>query len=146
MLCVDRARRHDMMWHCCSLCCTGYSNLSFPFKYCPKAYFPPLPNVTRLEWSRLSSSSLEGSGILLLGYALFHALDSLLLSSTGHARQSPRPLSECHFFLRHRRLPARIRTTQEVGRIVAQWPRLRTLRTSATAQRSNRPVIIPSNS
>ena len=78
---------------------------------------------------------------MLLGYALFHALDSLLLSSTGHARQSPRPLSECHFFHRHRRLPARIRTTREVGRVVTRWPRLRTLRRSATAQRSNRPAI-----
>jgi hypothetical protein len=114
----------------------------------PQAYFPLLPNVTELEWGELSYSALEDSGISLLRCFAGPAVTTVTLSLMRWVAYSPAELAvladlprlcpnvtsftaivdfSCEYE------PSR----EAVGRIVTQWPRLRTLRTCATAQ----PVI-----
>ena len=117
-------------------------------QHCPQAYFPLLPNVTKLEWGELSYSALEDSGISLLRCFAGPAVTTVTLSLMRWEAYSSAELAvladlpklcpnvtsfaaivgcSCEYEL----------SREAVVRIVTQWPRLRTLRMCATAQ----PVI-----
>ena len=117
-------------------------------QHCPQAYFPLLPNVTKLEWGELSYSALEDSGISLLRCFAGPAVTTVTLSLMRWEAYSsaelavladlPRLCPNVTSFAAIVGCSCEYELSREaVVRIVTQWPRLRTLRMCATAQ----PVI-----
>ena len=113
-------------------------------QHCPQAYFPLLPNVTELEWGELSYSVLENSGISLLRYFAGPAVTTFTLSLMRWAAYSsaelaalvdlPRICPNVTFFAASVGFAWEYQPSRELGWMVTQWPRLRTLRTCAVAQ------------
>lgn len=111
---------------------------------CPKAYLPLLPNVTELEWSELSFSSPEDSGISLFRYfaspgvitVTFSLMRWRAHSSTELAvlADLPRLFPNVTSFTLVLRFSWDYVPSQEVGSMVTQWPRLQTLQTCAIPQ------------
>ncbi|KAF8553691.1 hypothetical protein OG21DRAFT_1207014 [Imleria badia] len=101
---------------------------------CPQACFPLLPNVTELEWSELS----------LLGYFACPAVTTVTLSFTRWLAHSsaelavladlPRLCPNVTSFTVILRFSWDYEPSREVGRMVTQWPRLKTLRTCGIQQ------------
>lgn len=113
-------------------------------QHCPTSYLPLLPNVTDLEWSELSFSTLDGSGISLLKYFVGPAVTTVTLSlQRWLVYPSPKPaiLADLPKFCPNVTsftvvvgLLWEYQPCREVGRMVTQWPRLHTLRTCALPQ------------
>lgn len=113
-------------------------------QYCPKLYLPLLPNVTELEWSELSFSALDDSAMSLLRYFAGPAVTKIKISLVRWLAHSP---AELDVLTDLPRLCPNVTSFTlilgfswdyepcvEVGRMVTEWPRLRTLRTCALAQ------------
>ena len=113
-------------------------------QHCPQAYFPLLPNVTELEWGELSYSALEDSDISLWRYIAGPAVTTVKLSLMRWVAYSsaelavladlPRLCPNVTSFTATVGFSWEYEPSREVGRMVTQWPRLRTLRTCAIAQ------------
>ena len=114
-------------------------------QHCPEAYFPLLPNVTELEWGELSYSTLEDSSISLLRCFAGPTVTTFTLSLMRWLAYSsaelavladlPRLCPNVTSFTATVGFSCEYEPSREaVGRMVTQWPRLRTLRTCAFAQ------------
>lgn len=111
---------------------------------CPKSYLPLLPNVTELEWRELSFSALEDSGVSLLRYFTGPAVTTVTLSLVRWLAHSsaelavladlPRLCPNVTSFTVTLGFSWDYEPCREVGRMVMEWPMLRTLRTCALTQ------------
>lgn len=110
----------------------------------PKVYFPLLPNVTELGWSEGSFSATADSAISLLRYFTGPTVTTVTLSLVRWLAHSS---AELAVFADLPRLCPNVTSfaivlsfswdyepSREVGKMVMQWPRLRTLRTCAISQ------------
>lgn len=110
----------------------------------PIPYLPLLPNLTELEWGELSYSALDDSGVPLLKYFAGPAVTSVTLSYLRWLAYSspelaiitdlPRLCPNVTSFTVVVGFPWEYQPCRELGRMVAQWPRLQTLRTCALPQ------------
>ncbi|KAF8133280.1 hypothetical protein EV363DRAFT_1397519 [Boletus edulis] len=116
----------------------------FTLQHCPESCLPLLPNVIELEWNDRSFSSPEDSGISLLRYFTGHTVSTITLSLMRWLAYSsaerdvledlPKLCPNVTSFSIGLSFSWDYEPSQEVGRMVTQWPRLRTLRTCAIAQ------------
>lgn len=112
-------------------------------QHCPAACLPLLPNVTKLEWSEYSHAALQDSCISLLRHFTGPAVATVTLSlmrwptwfsvELATLTDLPRlcPNVTSFSLALHSR---DYEPSEEVGRMLAQWPKLRFLRTCAIAQ------------
>ncbi|KAG6372541.1 hypothetical protein JVT61DRAFT_7650 [Boletus reticuloceps] len=111
---------------------------------CPESCLPLLPNIIELEWSELPFSAFEDSGISLLRYFVGPTVTTITLSLVHWLAYTPVELAVladlpklCPNVTSLSILPCLSRDyepSREVGRMVTQWPRLRSLRMCAVAQ------------
>ncbi|KAI9464354.1 hypothetical protein HD554DRAFT_1266538 [Boletus coccyginus] len=113
-------------------------------QHCPISYLPLLPNVAELKWGELSYSALDDSGVPLLKYFAGPAVTSVTLSLLRWLAYSSPELAiitdlptlcpNVTSFTVVVGFPWEYQPCRELGRMVAQWPRLQTLRTCVLPQ------------
>ncbi|KAF8423721.1 hypothetical protein L210DRAFT_3653804 [Boletus edulis BED1] len=112
------------------------------FPRCPKSYLPLLPNLIELEWNQIFLAP-NNSGIPLLRYLAGPTVTKVTLSfmlreySSAELEALADLLKLCPNVTSFAIVPYLLwdrEPPQEVGTMVAQWPRLRTLRICAIAQ------------